>query len=284
MKPIGVLPHTGKPEALRLAEEVIKLLHRLGVEEYLAPEAARLLGRGGRGRELDQWSEVGVAIVLGGDGALLKAARHLAPLCIPILGVNMGHFGFLTEVEVGAIEEAVERVVTGSYHTEARMMLDVEVLRDGGRLASYLALNDAVVTRGTFARILNIETRSNGEEVLRFMGDGVIVSTPTGSTAYSLSAGGPIVNPLLDCLVVTPICPHALATRSVVLRPEEHLDVVVSAAHDDIMLTIDGQLGCKLLPGDVVSVTRSAHQTRLVRLGHHSFYEIVRSRIGERPL
>lgn len=284
MKFVGVLPHTGKREALQLAERVIRALHRHGVEEYLEPEAARLLGRPERARELSAWSEVSVALVLGGDGALLKAARQLAPLAIPILGVNMGHFGFLTEVEGDGVEEAVERVIAGEYELEARMMLDVVVRRRGQPLASYLALNDAVITRGTFARILHIETRSGEEEVLRFMGDGVIIATPTGSTAYSLSAGGPIVNPLLDCLVVTPICPHALATRSVVLRPEEQLEVAVSANHEDIMLTIDGQVGFKLRPNDVVSVTRSVHKTQLVRLGRHSFYEILRSRMGQRPL
>lgn len=284
MKPIGVVPHTGKDEAIALARQVIRALEGVGAEPVLEPEAAAVLGEPERGRELSAWQGVEAAVVLGGDGALLKTARALAPHGIPILGVNLGHFGFLSEVEGSAADEAVRRLAAGDYDVESRMMLDVRVRRRGRDMASYLALNDAVVSRGTFARILHIATRSGDEEVLRFLGDGVIVATPTGSTAYSLSAGGPIINPLLECLVLTPICPHALATRSVVLTPDEDVEVEVSAAHEDIMLTIDGQEGFKLRPGDTVAITRSVHRTRLVRLGRHSFYEVLRTRMGQRPM
>lgn len=284
MKTVGLWPHTGKPEALRMADQVALSLQRMGMGLVLEPEAARLMGRREWARPVEEWHHVDVTLVLGGDGALLKAARALAPLQIPILGVNFGHFGFLTEVEVGQADTVLQRLAEGRYEVEARMMLDIQVTRRGRLLASFLALNDAVITRGTFARILSIETRVSGEDVLSFAGDGVIVATPTGSTAYSLSAGGPIVNPTLECLIVTPVCPHALATRSVILAPHERIDIQVGADHEEIMLTVDGQVGLKLRSTDVVSVGRSSHTTRLVRLGDRNFYQVLRSRLGQRAL
>lgn len=281
---VGLIPHTGKPEAVALTREVIDALRRRSADFLLEVDVAELLDSPERGRDLGSWSDVTVAMVLGGDGAILRAARAVAPHGVPLLGVNFGHFGFLSEVEAESADALVERVLAQDYSIESRMMLDVQVFRGDRRLGGYVALNDAVVSRGTFARIVGIETRSDGEEVLNFAGDGVVVATPTGSTAYSLSAGGPIVNPLLECFVVTPICPHALSTRSVVVQADEKLEIVVSAAHDDIMLTIDGQVGMEIRPGDRIAITRATHVTRLVRLEDRSFYRVLRSRMSQRPL
>lgn len=284
MTAIGLIPHTGKPEALALTRQLIDVLTDRNVDFFLEPEAGDLLGHRHNVRELSQWSDVTVAIVLGGDGALLRAARPLARLGVPLLGVNFGHFGFLTEVEARSADELVDHVLAAQYTIELRMMLRVRLFRDEACIVDGVALNDAVVSRGTMARVLHVGTRSDGEDVLNFTGDGVIVATPTGSTAYSLSAGGPIINPLLECIVLTPICPHALATRSVVLRSEERLDIEVAATHDDIMLTIDGQEGYPMRPGDRLQVTRAPWHTRLVRLRERSFYKVLRSRMSERPI
>jgi len=281
---IGLIPHTGKPEALALTRQLMDALTARNVHFLLEPEAGELLGHDASVRVLSQWSGVTLAMVLGGDGALLRAARHLAPLGVPLLGVNFGHFGFLTEVEARAADELVDYVLSVPYTIEPRMMLRVRLFRDDVCLVDGVALNDAVVSRGTMARVLHVGTRSDGEEVLSFTGDGVIVATPTGSTAYSLSAGGPIINPLLECIVLTPICPHALAARSVVMRSEERLDIEVDATHDDIMLTIDGQEGYPMRPGDRLHVTRAPWHTRLVRLRERSFYKVLRSRMSERPI
>jgi len=162
------------------------------------------------------------------------------------------------------------------------MMLAAAVVRNGRAVWRVVGLNDAVITRGTFARIIHIEVRVEGEPVLDYSGDGIIVATPTGSTGYSLSAGGPIVHPHIESLLLTPICPHALATRSVLARADEQVEVRVEASHTDIMLTVDGQVGFGLQSGDAVRVSRARHRVRLVRLGPDRFYRELRMRLGQR--
>lgn len=220
------------------------------------------------------------AVVIGGDGTLLGAARHYAPLGVPILGVNLGHLGFLTEVEVSSFAEALHRVVKGEYTLDERRMLSVNLCRDGQTIGTYLALNDMVVTRGTFARIITIDVLISGHKADRYRADGIIVASPTGSTAYSLAAGGPVVDPKAEVLVITPICPHSLRGRVMVVPDQEQVEIKVIHGGGEIMLTVDGQVGCPLKPGDVVEVVRSKHTTKLIRLAQRYFYDLFRSRIG----
>lgn len=281
---LALMPHTGKPEALELARSLLGMLGQRGVEVVLDAEAGALLARPDSVLDPSQWNALQGVIVLGGDGALLKAARRAGPLGIPIIGVNLGHLGFLTELELPDLAAALDRLLAGGFQIEQRMMLIAQVRREGGLLAEFTGLNDAVITRGTFARIVRLEAFVGATALGIYAGDGIAISTPTGSTGYSLSAGGPILHPLLEAVVVTPICPHTLAARSVVVRPEDTVEVVVHGYGDEVMLTVDGQVGEKLRGGDVVRVFRAPWAARLIKITGRDFYQVLRSRLAAREV
>lgn len=228
-------------------------------------------------------SDLDMLVVLGGDGSLLSAARFAAPAGVPILGVNLGHLGFLSAVEGESVLDAVAAVERGAYYVEQRMMLEALVERDGEVVDRFTGLNDAVLTKSGFSRMVTIDISVGSEYVQTVPADGVIVCTPTGSTAYSLSAGGPIVNPLFECLVVTPICPHTLYSRSQIISGDEEVRISVTTSGQDTVLTVDGQVGHRLLSGDQVRVRRSAWPAKFVRFPGHSFYRILREKLRERP-
>lgn len=278
MKSIALLPHTGKEEAIALAKQLLSVLEARGASVWIDPEAAPMLGRPGAPVSDADLSRCQMALVLGGDGALLKAARLVAPLGVPILGVNLGHLGFLTEVEPHEVTEAIDRLFKGDYKIEERLMLRAEVLREGNVAASFFGLNDAVVTRGVFARVIELHTFIDEHPIAKFLGDGVIVSTPTGSTAYNLSAGGPIVNPNVEGIIITPICPHTVGTRTLIACADQVVTVRLAAKADDAMLTVDGQEGEALQPGDEVVVRRASKPMRLVKLKGRSFYTVLHDR------
>lgn len=276
---IGIIPHTRKPAAVELSKELIGYFSARNVDVWLEQGAASLIGFPELGQPLQELKNVSVLLVLGGDGALLNAARLVSGLNIPLLGVNMGHLGFLTELEKEDIYEALEKLLQGEYGVEERMFIDCVVIRDGAETASYRALNDVVITRGTFARIIQLQTYVDGHHVMDYIADGMIVATPTGSTAYSLSAGGPIVDPLLDSITLTPICPHTLAARSVVVRPQSEVKVSVEAAHEDIMLTVDGQLGFRLQSKDTLVIRQSPVRAGFVKLRGRNFFQVLHERL-----
>ncbi len=219
-------------------------------------------------------------LVLGGDGTMLAAAKHYAPLSVPLLGVNAGHLGFLTAVELKQIETALAEVLADRHQIDERTMLDVVIRRQGEVLGSYLALNELVVTRGTFARIVTVDIFISGQRADRYRADGVIVATPTGSTAYSLAAGGPVVHPEAKVLTINPICPHALRHRSLVVKDSEMVEIQVVHAGGEVMLTVDGQVGYPLLAGDVVEGVRSQLGTKLIRMPDSNFFDVFRSRLA----
>lgn len=226
-------------------------------------------------------TDTDLAIVLGGDGTLLSAARRAAPLDIPILGVNMGNLGFLTELEPAGLEEAIQLLISGEYGIEARTMVEALVTRDGSVVNRLVGLNDVVITKGAFARLISLDIFVNDEYYATFPADGVIVSSPTGSTAYSLSAGGPLINPNIDVLLVTPICPHTLFSRSLVIAGSDRVRVVVDAPHEEIAVTVDGQVGFRLESHDEIVVRRAPEITRFVRLRAKNFYGILRERLKQ---
>lgn len=281
MKRFGLMPHTEKGHALNIAKAALATLEAGGATVVLEPDAAKAVGRPDLGRDAAQWGPLKAGIVLGGDGALLRAARLVADAGYPLLAVNVGRLGFLTEVEADGLPAALPRLLAGDYVEEERMMLSAEHCRGSEKLETLTALNDAVITRGTFARIIRVEVVIGDETVLDYSGDGIVVATPTGSTGYSLSAGGPIVNPRIDSLILTPICPHALASRSIVVHPDEEVVVKVTASHKDIMMTVDGQVGRPLLSGDRVVIRRAGKPVKLVRLGKERFYRELRERLGQ---
>ncbi|HUW64325.1 MAG TPA: NAD(+)/NADH kinase [Spirochaetia bacterium] len=220
-------------------------------------------------------------LVLGGDGTILNGARLAAPYGLPLLGINLGQVGFLTEVDVPEIKEAMEALLAGSYAIEERMMLEAAVYRGTERVASFIGLNDAVISKGAFARLISLETYINEEYVNTYRADGLIVAVPTGSTAYSLSAGGPLVAPGLELLLITPICPHSLSSRPVVIGPENTVRVSLPSVHGEAALTIDGQRGFPLQQNDVVVVRRSGHRARLIKLKNTSFFGLLRQKLNQ---
>lgn len=281
MKRIGLMPNLRKERALEASGELLRWLEERGVEILLPEAEAAALGRPALGRPVEALAEeVEAAIVLGGDGTLLAAAKPLARTGKPLLGINLGHLGFLSEVEIGEAEGALERLLRGEFTLERRMMLQATVIRRRCPEERHHALNDVVINRGTLARIITLEAVAGDERIERFRGDGLIVATPTGSTAYSLAAGGPILSPQLEAILLTPICPHSLYARSLVLGPGVQLRIRVLASSEEVALTVDGQVSEALNAGDEVTIVRSPLVTSLVRLKPPGFFRVVHTRLS----
>jgi NAD+ kinase len=221
-----------------------------------------------------------LVIVLGGDGTLLAAARIFATVGTPILSVNLGFLGFLTEVRLADLYATLENWCAGCHGLDERAMLHAVLWREDAEVASFDALNEIVVSKGDIARMGEFAVELDGKSVARFRADGVIVSTPTGSTAYTLAANGPILTPDVDAMVVTPICPHLLTLRPIVVRGDASLTVRVEGVPNVALLTIDGQQGMELRLGDEVRCRRSSHTVKLVRLGETGFFEALRSKLS----
>jgi NAD+ kinase len=292
MTTVGLLVNPEKlranPEVTRLARAAVAMLEERRAGVVVNLESAEDLGCPALAvPERELAARADVLVVFGGDGTILGAARQAAPRGIPILGVNLGAFGFLAEVNDAGVEEALHRLLAGDYYLDERMMLRAEVVRAGRPVHEVLALNDIVVTKSGYARMLRLRTFVNGEHLATHLADGLIVATPTGSTAYSLSAGGPIVHPAVDVMVLTPICAHTLNARPVVISGGDTVGVrvdPVGAPPPPAMLTVDGQAGLPLDADDEVRSGRSPYRTRLIRLGREGFYTVLRTKLwwGER--
>ncbi len=229
-------------------------------------------------QELDQ---ADILVCFGGDGTILHAAREATPRNIPVLGVNLGSIGFMAELEQGELS-LLSRLATGQYGIERRMMLDVCVRREGQRVYSEVALNDAVITKGAVARVLELEVTGDRATISSFSGDGVVIATPTGSTAYSMAAGGPIVEPTAENIIVTPICAHSLHAKPFVLNRDRFVGVrMTSGGKKSAYLSADGGRAFRVQPGDWVECRRSRQATRLVKLTGRSFYERINQKLGK---
>ena len=230
--------------------------------------------------EQDQLIEpLDLLVVMGGDGTMLGASRLIGEFHIPVLGINFGYLGYLTEFTLNDLVIALEGLQAGALQIESRMMLEVSVERDGQVIASHRALNEAVVNQGALARMIELECFVNNDFVNNFRADGMIVSTPTGSTAYSLSAGGPIVFPSMDAIVLTPICPHTLSNRPVIIPGDLSVSLTFKKANDVVMLTIDGQRGVTLEANDKVIMQRSHATFDLVRPAQRNYFEVLRTKL-----
>ncbi len=229
-------------------------------------------------------AQVDLLIVLGGDGTLLSAARALGNHKVPILAVNLGGLGFLTSVTLDELYPLLEQVVAGKHRISERMMLDAEIVRGGQAAEQQCALNDAVVNKAALARMLDFDVHVDGDHVGRYRADGLVVATPTGSTAYSLAAGGPIIDPDLDAFVITPICPHMLTNRPLVVPDTARIELDFAAADEPVYITLDGQIGFQLKPKDRVSISKSKSRVALVRPPTKTYFEVLRSKLrwGER--
>jgi len=228
--------------------------------------------------------EPALVIVLGGDGTLLDAARRFAANGVPILGVNLGSLGFLTEVRLADLYSTLESWCEGRHLLDERVMLHAEQWHDGKVKTSFEAFNDVVVSKGEIARMGGFAVELDGKSVARFRADGVIISTPTGSTAYTLAANGPILTPNVDALVVTPICPHLLTLRPIVVRGDAQLSVRIENVANVALLTVDGQRAVEMRLGDQVRCRKSGHAVNLIRMSEGGFFEALRSKLswGER--
>jgi NAD+ kinase len=276
---VGVVGHPGRASLHETLQRFLGLAASAGLTLYLEKD---LLDLAGQGSPLtpERIPELDLLLTLGGDGTLLRGARMVATRGIPVLGVNLGHLGFLTSIAPHELETAFRLLLAGDVVIDQRMVLSARAeTADGALRGSYLALNDAVLHKGGFARVIRIAVWADGQEVGTYRADGIILSTPTGSTAYSLSAGGPIVSPSIDCIIATPICPHTLAVRPLVLPAEEMITVEILDTSEELVLTIDGQEGAALAPGDRLVVSRAPTALCLVRFPGQTFFDTLRRKL-----
>jgi NAD+ kinase len=275
---VGLVVKRDRPEAAALARSIAERLLSCGAVVLVEPELAAIPG----GRAVVKpamVAEADLIIALGGDGTLLSVARLVGARELRVLGINLGGLGFLTEVSTADAMVAIDRVFAGDFHLDRRATLTVRVLRAGREAAVSQVMNDAVINKSALARIIDLHTSVDGEYLCVYKADGLIVATPTGSTAYSLSAGGPVVGPSVSVVVLAPICPHTLTQRPVVLSDSAVVRVELLAPDQEVTLTLDGQEGISLADGDVIEIAKSPHVVALVRTGHSSFLSVLRQKL-----
>lgn len=283
MKNIAIFAKVHDPRCQDVALQLISWLKGRGLIPLVEAHLARHLGF-----KEDIISDIpdktDLVVVLGGDGTLISVARLIGDREVPILGVNLGSLGFLTEITLDELCASVDRYISGEYRVSERMMLHVEIVREGSLIEEKRVLNDLVINKGALARIIDLETTINGNYLTTFKGDGLIISTPTGSTGYSLSANGPILYPELDCFVITPICPHTLTNRPIVVASDSLITVALKCINEDVFLTLDGQVGVELKCGDVIRTRKADKRTRLIISSSRDYFEILRTKLkwGER--
>ncbi|HZI64832.1 MAG TPA: NAD(+)/NADH kinase [Thermoanaerobaculia bacterium] len=275
---VGVVAKAASREAVAAAHELTEWLARRGLEVHLDEAAGRARGTNPSGPIFPHAESYDLVIVLGGDGTLLSVARNMANGS-PILGVNLGTFGFLTEINRGEMYPGLLQVLAGRFEVEERSLLQIELLRAGNPAAVYRVLNDAVVAKSALSRIIELALRVDGHLVANYRSDGLILSTPTGSTAYNLSAGGPILYPQLRVMVLSPICPHTLSLRPVVIPDTSRVEVTLETQREEVYLTLDGQEGTTLGYRDTVRASRCPETVRLVRVSGRTFYDGLRSKL-----
>ena len=283
MKKIGIICKPGRKEPQEILQELLPLLRQKGCEIFVDAETAAALNMNGFSRD-EIASLVDLVFVLGGDGTMLNVSRLVAEKGIPILGINLGSLGFITEVNRDEIFSTVDKMLNGGCEIEERLMLSAAIRRDGKKIADYTVLNDVVINKGALARIIDLETNIDGNYVTTFKADGLIISTPTGSTAYSLSAGGPILYPTLESIVLTPICSHTLTNRPIVLPDHSKIEIIIKSLSEDVFLTLDGQVGFSLRMNDVITINKAHYKTKLLLPFERNYFKVLRTKLkwGER--
>jgi NAD+ kinase len=285
MAKVGIVVNLTKDAGLKFTSDIIAWLEKNRCDVLLSEITASQLNRTELGfAPVDMYKQADFLIVLGGDGTLLGVARQTLWLKTPILGVNMGRLGFITEVEKEDIFDALEKIINGEFTLEERMMLEATVIKDDVQVESFYCLNDIGVTKGTLSRMITLKTYIENSYFDTYNADGLLMSTPTGSTAYSLSAGGPIVNPGVSVILITPICPHSLNSRSIVVSDNDTIAIDVVDNNQEVYLTCDGQQGYKLRSGDKVIIKKAPFTARLVKVANRSFYDVLRTKLKERTV
>jgi len=281
MKKIGIITNADKDKDFAYTKLLAESIRTHGGSPMMTDVLSEASSTGVPcGSEQDLIDSCDYLVCLGGDGTFLKAARKIYKKQIPIMGINLGNLGYLTEVDRNNIDNAAAQLMEGKFEIEKRMMLEAVVTRKGKDTITDVALNDVVIARGAVSRILHVKAYINDVFVDTFPGDGLIIASPTGSTAYSLSAGGPIAEPDTDVMIVTPICPHILYSRSFITKSDSVVKAVVADDFDhSAMVSLDGRDGYEISNGDYVSVRKSGHSINLIRIGKVNFFNILRTKI-----
>ncbi len=285
IKKIGITSKPKKTEVREIVPPLIEWLRARQIEVCIDKETAATLEIRERSLTRNEMpTQVDLIVVLGGDGTLLATARALNRKPVPLLAVNLGGLGFLTVVTTEELYPTLESAIAGNLQTEQRVQIEAEIVRADEVIASYLALNDVVLNKGAIARVLDFDVCVDGKFVSTYKADGLIVSTPTGSTAYSLAAGGPVIVPSVEAFIVTPICAHTLTNRPIVLPDSVTVEVAVKSQRESVYLTVDGQVGIALRSDDTVRVKKAASHAVLVQSFHKNYFEVLRQKLklGER--
>ncbi|MFH1028365.1 MAG: NAD(+)/NADH kinase [Pseudomonadota bacterium] len=285
MKSVAIFAKRHDPRCQVVADDLINWLEEKNCLPLVENDLARLIGYAGAFSDEDIREQAELVVVLGGDGTLISVARLFSGKDVPIVGVNLGSLGFLTEVTVEELYPLLDRCLRGEPRVSERMMLEVTVCREDQEIEKCHVLNDMVINKGALARIVDLETKVNRHFLTTYKADGLIISTPTGSTGYSMSAGGPIIHPLMSCIVITPICPHTLTNRPIVVTDESIISITIASSFDEkVYLTLDGQVGFKLMQGDTIEVRKALKTTSLVMSKERDYFEILRTKLkwGER--
>ncbi len=276
---IGMLVNTRKPGALAMARKLLEWGRKSDLEFLFPPHEASVLGL--LGLEDEAWKkEADLSLVIGGDGTFLRAARYVLGSPIPLYGINLGHLGFLASGKPEEAEEDVAAILRGEYTLTRHRVLEGRIFRDDRMIHSFFALNDIVLAKGALARVMHIEVHIGSKLLNVLPADGIIVSTPTGSTAYALSAGGPIVPPHIPCMVIVPICAHTLYSRPVLSGEDDTITLIPRGNHRDLLITQDGQLGYEIMPGDRIEVSLSKDaDVRVITLPSRNYYDLLQEKL-----
>ncbi|MCD8036157.1 MAG: NAD(+)/NADH kinase [Clostridiales bacterium] len=281
MKTIGIVPNYDKEAAMNMVSDIASFLKEKECNPVVTYKIAEMTGLKNIGvTKYELYSKSDFIIVLGGDGTLLDTGRKAAKYGTPLLGLNMGTMGFLASADGKDAHETIEKVLNGEYKLEKRLMLEAEISSESDSPKQYKAVNDVCINRGVFTRITEYSVYVDDEYLATFRADGIIISTPTGSTAYNLSAGGPVLKPDIECMVITPICAHTLHSRSIVVSADDTIRIEASfGTNGDIIMSMDGQTSVILNNGDTINVKKSASSVNIIKTNTRSFYEILRKKL-----
>ncbi len=281
LKTLGIIVNREKKGAVQYVHSMIQWLEEKGNRVLVTNWLGNRVHRDDLVADKKQIGEISDFVIsLGGDGTLCRAARDFAPYEVPLLGINLGGLGFLTEIPISRYRQGLKRVLAEDYRTEKRLMLEANLIRNKKKIEICLALNDVVISKKGIPRIINLKTFVGGEFITTYSADGMVISTPTGSTAYSLSAGGPVVHPNLRVVILSPICAHTLAVRPLIISEKHEIDIIVEPSSGKTLLTIDGQIVYNLEEEDTIRVKRASCQVILIRLKEKFFFRMLQTKLG----
>ena len=278
-KKIGVFCKPKAPSATDILGRLIPWLRKQNYHIFLDTGTAAIINETSSYEKREISQQADLLIVLGGDGTLLSVAQAAHPYNIPILAVNLGSLGFLAEISIDELYPTLENILAGKFEIENRMLLNACIWRNGEKVEDHNVLNDVVINKGAVARVINLQVLVNGQYMTSYRADGLIIATPTGSTAYSLSAGGPIIHPSMHTLVLSPICPFTLTNRSILIPDQSIIQVKLAAEYDDVRVTLDGQEGYDMRAGDILEIKKTKTSLQLIRGPNKNYYQILRDKL-----